>query len=126
MKKHKIIVVLAVLISLLSCTKEEYVDAEPQLLFTVVAKNLVFVEGATVSLFICQEDWETHSNVIESLETDAKGQVLFENLYEQTYYFYIEKGNLNNLADIAALSEPLQKGRKSELFVKIMDTQLQR
>ena len=104
MKKHNIIVVLAMLISFLSCTKEEYVDADPQLLFTVVTDNLVFVESATVSLFDSQEDWETHSNVVASLQTDGKGQVLFENLHEQTYYFYIEKGDLNNLADIAALS----------------------
>lgn len=126
MKKHNIIVVMAILISFLSCTKEEYVDADPQLLFTVVENNLVFVEEATVSLFNSQEDWENHANVVASQQTDGKGQVLFENLDEQTYYFYIEKGDLNNLADIAALSEPLQKGRKSELFVKIMDTQLQR
>nr|WP_321358130.1 hypothetical protein [uncultured Draconibacterium sp.] len=126
MKKHNIIVVLAMLISLLSCTKEEYVEPAPQILITVVEDDLVFVEGASVSLFNSQEDWENHSNVVASLQTDEKGQVLFENLDEQIYYFYIEKGDLNNLADIAALSEPLQKGRKSELFVKIMNTQLQR
>ena len=85
----------------------------------------MFVEDASVSLFNSQEDWESHSNVVASLQTDEKGQVLFEILDEQIYYFYVEKDDLNNLADIAALSAPLQIGRKSELFVKIMDTQLQ-
>lgn len=126
MKKLNIFAILALVLFLFSCTEKEYIDAAPQLLFTVVADNLVFVEGASVSLFNSQEDWENHSNVVASLQTDGKGQVLFENLDEQIYYFYIEKGDLNNLADIAALSEPLQIGRKSELFVKIMDTQLQR
>jgi len=126
MKKWFYVLVSGLILIFQACTKEEYVDADPQLLFTVVTDNLVFVESATVSLFDSQEDWETHSNVVASLQTDGKGQVLFENLDEQTYYFYIEKGDLNNLADIAALSQPLQKGRKSELFVKIMDTQLQR
>nr|WP_319571836.1 SpaA isopeptide-forming pilin-related protein [uncultured Draconibacterium sp.] len=126
MTKINFIAFLAFVISLLSCTKEEYVDAAPQLFFTVVEDDLIFVEGATVSLFNNKEDWENDSNVVASLQTDAKGQALFENLDEQTYYFYVEKGDLNNLADIAALSEPLQIGRKSELFVKIMDTQLQR
>jgi len=126
MKKWFYVLVTGLILIFQACTKEEYVDADPQLLFTVVTDNLTFVEGASVSLFNSQEDWETHSNVVASLQTDGKGQVLFENLHEQTYYFYIEKGDLNNLADIAALSQPLQKGRKSELFVKIMDTQLQR
>ena len=126
MTKINFIAFLAFVISLLSCTKEEYVDPAPQLFFTVVEDDLIFVEGATVSLFNNQEDWENDSNVVASLQTDAKGQALFENLDEQTYYFYVEKGDLNNLADIAVLSAPLQIGRKSELFVKIMDTQLQR
>lgn len=126
MKKLNIFAILALVLFLFSCTEKEYIDAAPQLLFTVVADNLVFVEGASVSLFNSQEDWENHSNVVASLQTDGNGQVLFENLDEQIYYFYIEKGDLNNLADVAALSEPLQIGRKSELFVKIMDTQLQR
>nr|WP_321484961.1 SpaA isopeptide-forming pilin-related protein [uncultured Draconibacterium sp.] len=126
MTKINFIAFLAFVISLLSCTTEEYVDPAPQLFFTVVEDDLIFVEGATVSLFNNQEDWENDSNVVASLQTDAKGQALFENLDEQTYYFYVEKGDLNNLADIAALSAPLQIGRKSELFVKIMDTQLQR
>ncbi len=126
MKKLNIFAILALVLFLFSCTEKEYIDADPQLLFTVVADNLVFVEDASVSLFNSQEDWESHSNVVASLQTDEKGQVLFENLDEQIYYFYVEKDDLNNLADIAALSEPLQIGRKSELFVKIMDTQLQR
>ncbi len=126
MKKLNIFAILALVLFLSSCTEKEYIDADPQLLFTVVADNLVFVEDASVSLFNSQEDWESHSNVVASLQTDEKGQVLFENLDEQIYYFYVEKDDLNNLADIAALSEPLQIGRKSELFVKVMDTQLQR
>lgn len=126
MKKWFYVLITGLVLVFQGCKKTEYATSTPQLEFTVVTDNLVFAEGATVSLFNSQEDWETHSNVVASQETDEKGQVLFENLDEQTYYFYIEKGELNNLADIAALSAPLQKGRKSELFVKIMDTQLQR
>lgn len=121
----KLLLFLAVFtFTLISCEKIDYVQSEPQLEFTVVQGNMIFVEGATISLFETQLDWESQTNVIQSLKTNAKGQVIFENLKEQKYYFFVEKDELNNLADIAATWDPLKKGQRSQLLVKISETTL--
>lgn len=118
---QKIYLILAcVALTLQACEKTEYVKANPQLEFTVVRDNMVFVEGATVSLFNTRQDWELKSNVVQTLQTDSKGQALFENLGEQKYYFLVEKDEQNNLADIAATHEPLKIGKRAEVLVKIM------
>lgn len=107
-----------------ACDITEYVESSPQLEFTVVRDNMVFVDGATVSLYNTKQDWESKSNVVESLQTDSKGQALFEDLQEQKYYFFVEKGELDNMADIAATWDPLKIGQRSEVLVKIMKTNM--
>jgi hypothetical protein len=114
------LILVCVALTFQACEKIEYVKADPQLGFTVVRDNMVFVEGATVSLFSNQQDWELKSNVVQTLQTDSKGQAIFENLGEQKYYFLVEKDELNNLADIAATHEPLKTGKRAEVLVKIM------
>ena len=107
-----------------ACVKTEYVKPEPQLLFTVVSGNMIFVEGATVSLYETQNDWESGINVVDSLQTDSTGQALFEDLKEQRYFFSVVKGELNNLADIQATWDSLRVGQRSEVLVKIMKSDL--
>lgn len=106
------------------CKETEYVLSTPQLEFTVVTDNMIFVEGATVTLYNTREDWTQKANPVQSLQTDSKGQVVFEDLKEQKYYFFVEKGDKNNLADIAATAEPLKMGQLSQLLVKIMENPL--
>lgn len=124
MKKLGITLLLALVALQFGCKETEYVESAPQLEFTIVKDNLVFVEGATISLYTTQDDWETHSNVVQSLQTDSKGQALFEELEEQRYYFFVEQDELNNLTDIAATAEPLKIGQKSQVLVKIANTNL--
>jgi len=119
MKKHNIIVVLAMLISLLSCTKEEYVKPAPQLQLSVISKYLAPVSGASVTLYNSEDDLNQHSNPISTLQSDEAGQVLFENLEEQRYFFYVEKDGLDNTSDVASIKNPIETGQRFEVVVKI-------
>jgi|GEM_PF-1543912 len=123
--RYKVILTLTSLFFLVqACKKNEYVEPGPQLLFTVVKDNMVFVEDATITLYNTQDDWELQQNAVTSLQTDSTGQALFEDLNEQKYYFYVEKGILNNKADIGVTADSLKIGRRSELLVKIMECDL--
>jgi len=121
MKKWFYVLVTGLILIFQGCNETEYVPSAPQLEFTVVTDNMVFVEGATVTLYNTKEDWANSENAVESLQTDSKGQVFFENLREQKYYFFVQKEDMNNLADIAATAEPLKMGQQSQLLVKIME-----
>ncbi|MEZ5106667.1 MAG: SpaA isopeptide-forming pilin-related protein [Draconibacterium sp.] len=120
--KQKLFLFLAGLLFILqACEKTEYIKSSPQLEITVINENVVFVEGATVTLYNTKEDWKQKENEVQSLQTDSKGQVFFEDLQEQKYYFFVEKGDMNNMADIAATAEPLKVGQLSQLLVQIME-----
>lgn len=122
MKKLGITLMIGLIFLQFSCKKTEYVEAGPQLLMTVVEDNVVIVEGATISLYSNEHDYETKSNLVTSLVTDSKGQALFEDLHEQKYFFSVVKGELDNQADIGSTREPLKIGQRSEVLVKIMKT----
>lgn len=122
MKKLCIALMLGLVFLQFSCKKTEYVQSSPQLLITVMDDNVVLIEGATISLYNNEHDYETRSNLVTSLVTDSKGQALFEDLQEQKYFFSVEKGELDNQADIGSTSEPLKIGQRSEVLVKIMKT----
>lgn len=124
MNQRFLLFLLGVTLILQACEKTEYVKASPQLEITVVQDNMVFVEGAVISLYNTQQDWQLKTNAVQELHTDAKGQALFEDLQEQKYYFFVGKGELDNLADVAATWEPLKTGQKSQVLVKIMKTNL--
>lgn len=121
MRKNLYFLLASVLLLLQACEKTEYVESSPQLEFTVVQDNIVLVEGATVTLFDTRDDWETRTNEVQSLQTNSKGIALFEDLQEQKYYFFVEKGEMDNLSDIGATSEPLKTGQRSQVLVKIME-----
>ncbi|MGF7139837.1 hypothetical protein [Roseimarinus sediminis] len=121
MKKWIYVLLTGLVLILQGCNETEYVLSAPQLEFTVVTDNMVFVEGATVTLYNTKEDWTNREHAVQSLPTDSKGQVFFQDLNEQKYYFFVQKGEMNNLADIAATAESLQMGQLSQLLVKIME-----
>ncbi len=127
MKKSKIIFMLSMLLVLfVACDNTEYIETNPQLEITVINKYVVPVEGAAVSLYTSENDWEAKHNPVRTMETDFAGTVLFEDLEELKYYFYVEKDSLDNLGDIAATKDSLQIGRKSEVLVKIFVTDFER
>lgn len=119
MKKLNIITFLALVISFFSCTKEEYVQPAPQLQIQVISKYLVPVQGANVTLYNTEDNLYLQVDPIKNLQTDQAGQVLFEDLEEQRYYFFVEKDSLNNTSDVASTKNPIQTGQRFEVVVKI-------
>jgi hypothetical protein len=119
MKKLNIITVLVFLISFLGCTKDEYVQPAPQLQIQVISKYLVPVQGANVTLYNTEENLYHQADPIKNLQTNEVGQVLFEDLEEQRYYFFVEKDGLNNTSDVASTKNPVQTGQRFEVVVKI-------
>lgn len=119
MKKFKLITFFVLFLSLLGCTKEEYVLPAPQLQVNVIGKYLTPVSDATVTLYKNENDLLLEQDPISTLQTDAAGQVLFENLNEQRYFFYVEKDGLDNTSDVAATKDTIQIGQRFEVVVKI-------
>lgn len=55
------------------------------------------VKDAEVRLFKTQEDYDKEENPVgETLKTDDKGKITFDDLEPVTYYVVVEKGDLNN------------------------------
>lgn len=100
--------VLQLLIS--SCERTEYleVDVAPQLEITVTDNSGNSIENATVILFDTEEKFTSNSNPIQTLVTGSNGKALFKDLNEDIYYFYVEKGALNNYYEVVTFSEPLE------------------
>ncbi len=119
MKKLKIIAIMALVISLWSCTDEEYVKPAPQLQISVISRYLTPIEEASVTLYNTKDDLIRQADPIITLKTDASGQVLFEDLEEQRYFFYVKKDELDNTSDVAATLNELETGQRVEVVVKI-------
>ena len=119
MKQVGIALTMGFVLLLFSCKKTEYIESNPQMIISVVSRYMVPIEGATVTLYNTEDELHFKENALDTLQTDVSGQVLFEDLQEQRYYFYVEKDGLDNTGDIAATWEPLQIGQRSELVVKI-------
>jgi hypothetical protein len=119
MKKLKIIAIVALLISFWSCTDEEYVKPAPQLQISVISRYLTPIEEASVTLYNTKDDLIRQTDPILTLKTDASGQVLFEDLEEQRYFFYVKKDDLDNTSDVAATLNELETGQRVEVVVKI-------
>jgi hypothetical protein len=84
------------------------IDVAPQLEITVTEISGIVVDSATVTLFGSQEDFLSQENILQTLITGSAGKVLFKELEEDIYYFYIEKGELNNFYEVVTFSEPLE------------------
>jgi hypothetical protein len=111
----RIIYTVFVLILLLNiqCTEKEYVDVDvnPQLEVLVLDIESNFVSGVTVKLFSTEEDLISKTGEIQSISTDSDGKAIFNELEEKIYYFYAEKGNLNNYFDVVTFLEPLSENQ---------------
>lgn len=108
MKKFLIVFFFATL--LVSCSKETiYIDNPPQLEIVVIDVNNNKIPNAIVTIYLNEDDWQNKTNSIEQQNTDANGTVLFENLEEVIYYFYVQKGNLDNTLGVSYFANPLKK-----------------
>ena len=110
-RKTMFTVALCFLMLMAGCKKEEYldVDVSPQLEITVVDISNNRVQGATVTLYYSEADWELKNNMIQKKVTDTTGKVLFKELNEVRYYFYVEKDTKNNFYEVVTFSNPLKK-----------------
>lgn len=89
-----------------SC-KTEIIDTPAQLQIHVVDESNTSIAGAEVSLFATLDDWQNSANVLSTQTTDSDGTVLFTDLDEKIYYFWVEKDELNNNFSVAATEKKL-------------------
>jgi hypothetical protein len=54
------------------------------------------VQGATVTLYRTQSDYENNENAVQTADTDEKGRILFKELLPVSYYMDARKGDLSN------------------------------
>ena len=106
-------------LGLLSCqTKTVEKEVPPQLKITVVNNFGAKIAGAEVSIF--EDETALIEKVpIKTIQTDNSGEVLFENLEARNYYFWVEKGNLNNLSSAASFEGVLEKNKIKTIAVTI-------
>ena len=112
MKKLILSLLFGVLLS--NCAKTEYieVDVKPKLEILVTNSENIPIIDAIVTLYKSEEDFSSEQNAIESSKTNTDGKILFQELDERVYFFYINKGELNNYYEVVTFSEPLSKNEK--------------
>lgn len=76
-------------------------DAQAQVFKTklqVTVRNDLgnLVQGATVTLYTTQTDYENNENPVQSGETDEKGKIMFKELKPVSYFMDVRKNDLNN------------------------------
>jgi len=113
MKRIKYLISFLFLVINIQCTEKEYVDVDvnPQLEISVIDINGNAVNGVTVKLFQTEDDLISKENEVQTKTADSEGKVVFEDLNEEVYYFYAEKGELNNYFDIVTFSKPLENNQ---------------
>ena len=103
------------------CSKETvYEDTLPQLEIIVVNATGGIVSGAEVQLYLTQEDWNAEENIVANSMTDANGSVLFSELEERIYYFYVSKDDKDNVQGISYFENPLKINE-----IKVLETIIQ-
>ena len=115
----KTILSFILLLTLFSCTKEVFTDNNPQLKIITRDSENNLISNASVSLYINVDDWSKDENILITKQTDINGEVLFEDLSEEIYYFYIEKEEKNNRYEIAKTENRIQINEITKVTVII-------
>lgn len=119
MNKYVTLALLSCLFAIVAagCVK---VDTPPQLEIQVLDAKGNPVSGAVAGLFESEQEWVRLTNPVQPWRrTGADGKVLFADLHEVTYFFYVRfNGTDNSLGEIS-LAEPLQRNRKHHIIVMI-------
>jgi len=111
MKTSKLIVgSLIFLLITASCKKTEMRDLPPQLKLLVSDIDQNPVNGASADLYLTIEDFMENTNSIMSDTTDNEGIVIFTELEELHYFFYVEKSGKSNFFGVASTSSTLECG----------------
>lgn len=106
--KRAITLLLLFFTLILGCKKTVYIDNPPQLEIVVVDASSNKVSGAVVTIFISKDDWQNKTNSVAQQTSDINGSSLFKELDETIYYFYVQKGSLDNTLGISYFQTPLK------------------
>lgn len=96
------------LLGILLFTSCEKPDNRPQLEFQVVDVQGRSIYGAYAGLFDSYEGWLSRENPVQVWRTTSNtGEVIFTDLEEKQYFFYVRYGKLDNSMGQYHLAEPL-------------------
>jgi hypothetical protein len=76
------------------------------------------VAGASVKIFVKEDDYTKETNAVEEGTTDAKGVVKFKKLNPQAYFILCRKDDKDNAGGGEKVS-PLKKGEFNKITVVI-------
>jgi hypothetical protein len=96
--KYILFLVTIIIFSIIGCKKDRI---STTLEIRVVDEQGIYVNGASVKLFKTQSDMENDTNQFGATQmSDVNGKVTFNNLGTDIYYWFAEKGCLNNVNGI--------------------------
>ena len=94
MKNLRIIFGLFILVAFAQPSEAQLMNTKLQITVTNDLGNLV--EGATVTLYKTEDDYDSETNPVQTATTDDKGRVLFYELEPMAYYMTVTKDDLTN------------------------------
>lgn len=121
MKSTKTLVLFVFAIALLtisaSYTCEQFLPTKLRIFVRNDLGNLV--EGAAVTLYSSEEDYNKSENpVAETQITDSKGRVTFKDVEPKVYFVHVEKGDLNNYGG-GIKTDKLEEGKLNKTTIVI-------
>ena len=117
--KEKLLLLLILTISLLSCTKTVFEDNPPQLEITVLNFQLVRVVNAEVILYVSESDLIAEINAKSNSVTNAEGVAIFDNLDTEIYYINVIKDDYNHKETLTHGKEALVVNEMLKLTITI-------
>lgn len=121
MTSRKICILCSMVIGLVfvhyGCSK---VDTLPQLEIKVLDEKGANITGAYVALFDSADEWNKRINPVQVWrQTDSNGKVVFVDLKEITYYFYVRFDGMDNSVGEVSTMEPLQLNQRNQIVVYV-------
>ena len=101
-------------IFLISCPEKVfYINVAPQLEIIVKTESCQLVSDAQVFLFLTENDWWDKTNAVQSGQTGSQGSIVFTELEEVPYYFYVTKDYMTNEGQVSEIKEALKENVKA-------------
>ncbi|MDH5599643.1 MAG: carboxypeptidase regulatory-like domain-containing protein [Cyclobacteriaceae bacterium] len=109
--------VMIALFSFTNISKDQFFKIN--LKITVLDELGNIQEGASVKLFLNEEDYQKEKNAISKAQfTDEKGVVVYKELESREYYILVEKDDLNNNGG-AVKTDKLQEKKVNKINIII-------
>lgn len=120
MKKYSTLLVLLVL-AFCGCAKEIHVPPAPSLLVIVSDETGGRLSGAVVLLYKEYADWFNMENHVDAGVADDNGEVLFEDLKENVYYFDASYDDCywNYPQGVYCTESPLKTGYRTKVRITL-------